>query len=433
MLRSPRAMPFKYFAEVDWRHRFIVLVPLSLFLYISFSYAVGTPFSLGSAFVTGGRLSSDAARTSRLRHAPPSESLEVAARLEKKAALKRSRIAVCLVGGARRFELTGPSLIRNVLGKYPNSDLFLHSPLDKGAYKFSLLKDAPRIAAVKIFKPEPMPETEAQNRVLTSSGSPNGIQGLLQYFNLVQGCLSLIDAYQERHNFTYDWIVRTRVDGYWSGPLTGDHFVPSKYVVPSGSRYNGLNDRFGAGDPKTSRAALSRLDMIPLLDAAGYRLLNSETAFKAQLTVASVPYRADRLPFCIVSDRTYGFPPESFGVPVAAMSSRGPMSGAKCRPCKPVCAGPCVADVMGALNKWWSWTEWDKGSLQLCDASGPWEDGWEQEFDRVAGKKSAAARKRVAELGMEECAKDLGATKNRTEIWEAPEPAEICKLGLGGG
>lgn len=86
------------------------------------------------------------------------------------------RIAICLVGGARRFELTGPSIIKNLLNQYPDADMFLHSPMDKDAYKFLLLRDAPRIAAVRIFVPHPMNETEPQARVLTARNSPNGIQ-----------------------------------------------------------------------------------------------------------------------------------------------------------------------------------------------------------------------------------------------------------------
>lgn len=96
-----------------------------------------------------------------------------------KTELGRSRMAVCLVGGARRFELTGPSIVERILKVYPNSDLFLHSPLDTSAFKFSFLRTAPRIAAVRIFEPKPIPETESQARVLTASGSPNGIQVIL--------------------------------------------------------------------------------------------------------------------------------------------------------------------------------------------------------------------------------------------------------------
>lgn len=240
----------------------------------------------------------------------------------------------------------------------------------------------------------------------------------------------MIKEYQDKNNFIYDWVIRTRVDGYWANPLGLDNFIPGKYVVPAGSSYNGLNDRFGVGDYNTSVVALSRLSLVPQLDLANLTQLNSEAAFMAQLTTQKVPFVAKPLPFCVVTDRKYGFPPSGFGVPVAAMSSPGPLSGAKCRPCRPICTGSCVGLVMDHLYKWWSWTEWRNDTVQLCDAHGEWEKGWETLFDKVAGKRPATIRKKVWALSMDQCVEGFEKMKKRSANWDGPTAQEICKLGL---
>ncbi|CAL5383369.1 unnamed protein product [Camellia sinensis] len=519
----------KWVSDLDWRVLLLIL-PLSLLLFLSLSSSSSPFTSLPSFPPLKSILYNRTTPSPNLSRSPPPIPPPPNTNESETSRLERSRMAVCLVGGARRFELTGPSIVAKILKVYPNSDLFLHSPMDSNAFKFSLLKIAPKIASVKIFQPKPIPETESELRVLTASNSPNGIQrkpsgkwrkmeengggggggggrggtggarsstqplssavgwlfaqprssaqpavaastqarlrlapppppsilmapssfsspsfssssssiflhfpegGLLQYFNLVEGCLKMIKAYQDQNNITYDWIVRTRVDSYWSGPLTPDNFVPGQYLVPPGSSYGGLNDRLGIGDFNTSAVALSRLSLIPQLNSAGFRQLNSETAFRAQLATQRVPYITKRVPFCIVTDRRYEFPPAHYGVPVAAMSSPGPLSGAKCRPCTAACSGSCVENVMSRLDKGWSWTDWANGTLQLCNAHGEWEKGWERVFDRAAGKKLAAARKRVWEMKMKQCVDDFEEMKRRTAIWDTPAVAEICRVGLG--
>uniref|UniRef100_A0A2P2IXT8 Uncharacterized protein MANES_05G135000 n=1 Tax=Rhizophora mucronata TaxID=61149 RepID=A0A2P2IXT8_RHIMU len=445
--REATAFVKRCLSDLDRRNLFLIIALLFLLIFFSLPSTPVVPSSTfaplayflpntssGSAV---GVSSNSATTTDHLGVSPPppeaaANRTESGSRgYQRAGGLNRARIALCLVGGARRFELTGSSILKNILRVYPNSDLFLHSPLDKDAYKLSLLKSAPRVAWVRIFDPQPIPETESQFRVLTAANSPNGIQGLLRYFELVEWCITTIREHQTRNSFTYDWIIRTRVDGYWNAPLAPEFFISGQYVVPTGSSYGGLNDRLGIGDLNSSAVALSRLSLIPKLDSAGFRQLNSESAFRAQLTTQGVPSITKRLPFCILSDRKYGFPPYRFGVPVAALSSPGPLSGAKCRPCTPVCEGSCVAGVMSRLDRGWSWTDWRNNTLKLCDAHDDWERGWEKIFDKVAGKKLAFARKRVMELNFKQCVDDFNAFRRRSSHWESPPVEEMCRLGLG--
>uniref|UniRef100_A0A7N0US55 DUF7796 domain-containing protein n=1 Tax=Kalanchoe fedtschenkoi TaxID=63787 RepID=A0A7N0US55_KALFE len=408
----------------------LLLILLTLFFPASVSFVQFTPFFSSAPKIQP--IDTSTYQTTRSQPPPPHWSTPPVNSAERwREEMGRSRIAVCLVGGARRFELTGPSIVDNILAPYPNADLFLHSPLDENSFKFSLLKLASKIVSLRIFDPQHISETPPQVRLLTADGSPNGIQGLLQYFNLVEGCLRLIEDFQSMNNFTYDWIVRTRVDGYWNAPLQPEFFESGKYIVPQGSAYGGLNDRFGVGDLRTSKVALSRLSLVPKLDQAGFRKLNSEGSFKAQLTTHNVSYAEKRLPFCVVSDRRYMYPPLHNGVPVAAMSSPGPLSGVKCRPCQATCRGECVERTVEGMSREWSWTEWRNGTMELCDAHGKWESGWEREFDRVAGPKYAGFRMEVEKMKVKECAEDFEQVKRRLAgKWEAPPAEEICRLGL---
>lgn len=165
-------MFIKKWSELDWRLLFLVVVPLSFLFFVSSLTSTHLNsvvslrsfiFSNLSDFISLHPHSANAVRS-----------------------LDRSRIAVCLVGGARRFELTGPSILEKVLKRYPNSDLFLHCPMDKNAFKLSLLRTAPRLASVRIFEQKLVPETGEQVRVLTAANSPNGIQvETVHFFNML--------------------------------------------------------------------------------------------------------------------------------------------------------------------------------------------------------------------------------------------------------
>jgi hypothetical protein len=113
----------------------------------------------------------------------------------------KGRLAICLVGAARAFELSGSSLKKYLLDAYSHeADVFLHSPLDKDSYKFLLLKSASSLTVARIFIPQKLPESNLQREVLTAVNSPNGIQVGLDHNLGVSSCFLLPMSLQENQN-----------------------------------------------------------------------------------------------------------------------------------------------------------------------------------------------------------------------------------------
>ncbi len=113
----------------------------------------------------------------------------------------KGRLAICLVGAARAFELSGSSLKKYLLDTYSHdADVFLHSPLDKDSYKFLLLKGASSLTVARIFIPQKLPESNLQREVLTAVNSPNGIQVGLDHNLGVSSCFLLPRSLQENQN-----------------------------------------------------------------------------------------------------------------------------------------------------------------------------------------------------------------------------------------
>ncbi|KAL2634727.1 hypothetical protein R1flu_006206 [Riccia fluitans] len=339
------------------------------------------------------------------------------------------RVAICLVGGARAFELTGPSIKQHLLDQYEDADVFVHAPMDGDAHKLSLLEGVPRLAAIRIFEPTKINQTKVAREVLTPRGSPKGIQGLLQYFRLVEGCLNMTEAYETLHNFKYAWIIRTRVDGYWNAPMPPiDFFDKSYYYVPYGSAYGGLNDRFGIGSRDTSMVALARLSLLSKIHELGYRDLYSETAYEAQFKVHDIEVRKCSFPFCVLSSRNYSWPPGKYGVPVLSIGSKGPLNGAKCRPCTPKLVGKRAEELVTASDKSIAWVG-PTENPQLCDASGKWEDNWETIFDDIAGQEAAVVRQKISSRTLSQCIQDMEDFREQWNVWDAPSAQVLCGKG----
>ncbi|CAI7860247.1 unnamed protein product [Closterium sp. NIES-53] len=375
------------------------------------------------------------------------------------------RVAVCLVGGARDFELTGPSIVqRLLLPLLPHRPvLFLHAPLDHASFKLWPLLWAARrgvaVGAVRVFPSTWVNESALPERVVEDPSSPHGTQGMLQYFRLVDGCIPLIRAYERRHAITFDWLLRTRVDTFWHRPLPPlSAFPPHAYTIPFGSDCFGLNDRFGLGTWHTALPALSRLSMLPAIAVGGtFRQfsmqgvgglgqeannshaipvevptgLNSEQAFKAQLALAGVPVARADLAFCVVSRRVY----RHHSMPVLSLNTSTPLNGAKCRPCYPKIKG---AEANRRIRRWYlegsrfgphrSPSFANRTDFALCDAAKPWPAPHvvASLFDAAAGPRLARERHSIMHVSLHGCARNFRKLRRHAEEWQAPAEAVLC-------
>ena len=154
------------------------------------------------------------------------------------------RVAICLAGGLRHFELTGPSIQEHLLSAYPNADVFVVTPLDNSTWKLPLLHSS-HVVGVRVAVQADIPETQALKDLFHYMSSPLGRQGLLKYLGLVEGCSEIIDAYEQQKGFKYDWILRTRPDGVWHGRPTPLWRLSQKkfYIPPGGSNVFALDVR----------------------------------------------------------------------------------------------------------------------------------------------------------------------------------------------
>eukprot|EP00271_Cylindrocystis_brebissonii_P021901 TRINITY_DN8156_c0_g1_i1.p1 TRINITY_DN8156_c0_g1~~TRINITY_DN8156_c0_g1_i1.p1 ORF type:complete len:792 (+),score=118.64 TRINITY_DN8156_c0_g1_i1:1682-4057(+) len=343
----------------------------------------------------------------------------------------KPRIAICLVGAARFFHLTGPTIVKHLLSAYPTADVFLHSPLDEDAHRLSvLLGAAPNVVKIRIAPDVPINETDVTDLVVrwVRAGAEYVTrQQLMQQFKAVEMCVPMISSFERSHKFQYKWVMRTRVDTFWNGPPPELEVFDSRgYTIPAGSDWGGLNDRLGVGRRSVGLKGLRRLSVIPGLASAGYAKLNAERMYLAQMEHLHVKITRASFPFCILSKKK-----GNVGFPVAAaLSSTAELNGAKCRPCEPALTGREAEQYIASLPA--PVFGPTKEGVDLCEAVEGWGQGWENIFDRDAGYEMGLVRDYMMNRSMDDCIQDWKDFHKSVPNWDAPPPRVLCvrsKLG----
>ncbi|CAI5467634.1 unnamed protein product [Closterium sp. Yama58-4] len=214
------------------------------------------------------------------------------------------------------------------------------------------------------------------------------------------------------------------------------------YVVPYGSNWGGVNDRFGFGRREDSVVALSRLAMLDEVNRYRQRIgvkrqMNSEITFKLQLNSRDIAVQPASLPFCVLSRRAF---PDACSSITVSINASVPLNGAKCQPCHPCAQGKEVEAILNATSpssdKWLGPVQ---SGVAFCPGGkgrgkgrssmeGSWPSDWEEIYRRTVGDELGARqrliRRRVGEI--DTCTRFLEKMRATVSNWDAPSPLALC-------
>lgn len=307
------------------------------------------------------------------------------------------KIAVCLIGEARHFEINGPSIERHLVGTYKNSDLYVFLRLDENSWKLSLLSPHPSFAFLHVEEQQPLDPSAHPTHIL----SVPSIQGQLQQFFKIERCAERIREHEkEEGGELYDWILWTRLDSYWSAPPPEIQALnATAYTIPPGTDWGGFNDRLGIGPRDLALAAMERISLLPHLARRGYSELNGEKSLQRQLEIQNIPVVHKSVDFCILSFKRKRFA----NYPFARLGTASCLNGISCRPC-------------------------NRFQGDMCRANTGYEVGWWRMYDKLMGEEGAGVRKAFTRVD-EACLRGWEGLKSSFREYVGPTAEDICELG----
>lgn len=166
----------------------------------------------------------------------------------------KPKVAVCLSSLLRNFKYSSKSLLRNVIDSLPpECDFFGHFPsVSQNKHNLSLLKELEK--KFKNFNvtferdPEVWPDLleYTENMSLQRHGSKGN---LLQWHSMKQ-CSEMVQSFEKKAGFNYDWIFWSRPDIYFFNELDNILSLDNKFLYLPGhdNHLQGFCDRFCIGN-----------------------------------------------------------------------------------------------------------------------------------------------------------------------------------------
>jgi len=211
------------------------------------------------------------------------------------------KTAVCFTGQCRSLEFTHESIKRNLLEPLGECDIFMYISENESSHKAAKYMTSTEM----IVAPDPVLDLEGINHM--QAGERGGINGYIQMLHGMKECNEMRKAHEEKNNFQYDRIIRSRLDVKYFDKLPAnfnEYDIEKQIYIPDFHCWAivqgaGYNDRFAVGNRGSMNIYLSEYDFIKEYSFLGH-VIHAESTLCYHLTqhglkVQSVPIRFTRV------------------------------------------------------------------------------------------------------------------------------------------
>jgi len=229
------------------------------------------------------------------------------------------KTAVCFTGQCRSLEYTHESIKSNLLAYLGDCDIFMYISENDSSYKSTKFLTPTEI----IIEADPVLELDGIEHL--QAEHRGGINGLMQMLHGMKKCNDMRKDYENKNNFKYDRIIRSRLDVRYFNPLPSDidqYDIDNFVYIPdfhcwSCVKGNGYNDRFAIGNRENMDIYLSEFDSIKKYATEGHVVHAESTLYhhlnKNNVKVKNVPIRFTRVRVGGVEEDAYiNSPPMSW-------------------------------------------------------------------------------------------------------------------------
>lgn len=124
------------------------------------------------------------------------------------------KVAICIVGNPRSFKRTFESFKKNLL-KQINADIFIHTYNQIGQERSDVYVDGTAEEYIELYSP-------VSRQIDELNFNFQILQTMEPYFKSCYEVMQLVKDYENKYNFKYDIIIKTRADMEYIKPINID-------------------------------------------------------------------------------------------------------------------------------------------------------------------------------------------------------------------